>query len=185
MFGNILTFLIEILFTLFGAALILRLWMQAARVHPYHPLAQGIAQATNWLVHPLRRVIPGYGGLDLASLVAAWLTALAYILLLGLLQQAALLALLPAGIGIAALMVVRWALNLVVWLTLIQVVLSWVAPQAPLMGMLQALTAPLLNPIRRVLPSLGGLDLSPLVLLIGAQVCLMLVAGLSLQWFGL
>ncbi len=185
MFGNIFSFLLEILFTLFGAALILRFWMQAARVHPYHPLVRGIGQATNWIVHPLRRVIPGYGGVDLASLVAAWLAAVAYVLVLAGLSRADLLAVLPASLGVGFFMMLRWGLNLIVWLTLIQVILSWVNPQAPLMGMLQSLTAPLLNPIRRVMPNLGGLDLSPLVLLIGAQVGLMVVTGISINLFGL
>ncbi len=184
MFSNIFYFLFEIIVTLFGAACILRFWMQAARVHPYHPLLRGIGQATNWIVHPLRRVIPGYGGRDLASLVAAWLTGVVYVLVLAALSGLNVLAVLPASLGIGFFMMLRWALNLIVWLTLIQVILSWVNPHAPLMGILQALTAPLLNPIRRVMPNLGGLDLSPLVLLIGAQVGLMLVTGLSINLFG-
>lgn len=185
MFGNILSFLLNILFTLFGAALILRVWMQAARVHPYHPLVRGIAQVTNWLVLPLRRIVPGFAGLDWASVVAAWLTAVVYVLLLLGLGGLNVLAAAPAALGVAVFMVLRWALNLLVWVTLIQVVLSWVNPQAPVMGMLYSLTGPLLNPIRRVLPSPGGIDFSPLVLLIAAQVGLMVVAGLSLQWFGM
>lgn len=185
MLGNILTFLLDILFTLFGAALVLRAWMQMARVHPYHPLVRGIGQVTNWLVMPLRRVIPGFGGIDWSSVVAAWLTAAVYVLLLAALNGLAVLAALPAALGVAIFMVLRWALNLLVWITLTQVVLSWVNPQAPLMGMLQSLTGPLLNPIRRVVPTPGGIDFSPLVLLIVAQVGLMLVAGFSLQLFGM
>lgn len=72
----------------------------------------------------------------------------------------------------------RWALNLVVWLTLIQAVLSWVNPMSPLMAQLQTLTAPLLDPIRRILPR-TAIDFSPLVLLILAQIAAMMLTRLS------
>lgn len=184
MFGDIVQFLLNILFTLFGAALILRCWLQYARVHPYHPVAQGIAQATNWLVHPLRRFIPGFLGIDWASLVAAWLTAVVYILLMVAVAGFNALSALPAALGMGVLMVLRWALTLVVWITLIQVVMSWVNPMAPMMSLLQAITGPLLNPIRRVLPTLGGFDFSPLVLLIIAQIGLMVIARVNFNLFG-
>src|SRR5690606_30778389 len=83
-------------------------------------------------------------------------------------------ALLPALLA-SLLTVLKWALNLVVWLTLIQAILSWVNPMAPAMPVLHTLTAPLLNPIRRIMPNLGGLDLSPLVLLVLAQIAMMIV----------
>jgi len=82
------------------------------------------------------------------------------------------------------LMVLRWALTLVVWITLIQVVMSWINPMAPMMSLLQAITAPLLNPIRRVLPTMGAFDFSPLVLLIAAQVGLMVIARINFNLFG-
>lgn len=184
MLGDILRFLLDIGFTLFGAVLVLRTWMQVVRVPPYHPLPRGIAQVTNWLVMPLRRIIPGYGGIDWSCLVGAWLTALVYVLLLALLAGLGIGALLPAALGIALLMVVKWTLNLIVWITLIQAIMSWVNPRTPAMALLYALTAPLLNPVRRVIPLVGGLDLSPLVVLIAAQVCLMVVGHLSFSWFG-
>ena len=184
MFGDIIRFLLDITFTLFGAVLVLRCWMQLARVHPRHPVTHSVIQATNWLVLPLRRVVPGVGGIDWASIVAAWLVAIVYLLLLALLSGLNLATFLPAALGLALLTVLKWGLNLVVWMTLIQAVLSWVNPHAPLMPLLQTLTAPLLAPIRRVLPLLGGIDLSPLVLLVIAQVALMMVARLSISLFG-
>ena len=93
-------------------------------------------------------------------------------------------ALLPAAMGSALLMAVKWALNLVVWLTLIQAVLSWVNPMAPMMPLLQSLTAPMLDPIRRLLPR-TAIDFSPLVLLIVAQVLLMVLNNLSQRMMGL
>ena len=80
-------------------------------------------------------------------------------------------------------MAAKWALNLVVWLTLIQAVLSWVNPMAPMMPLLQALTAPLLDPVRRLLPR-TSIDFSPLVLLIVAQIVLMVLARLSYNVVG-
>src|SRR5690606_20840449 len=111
-----------------------------------------------------------------ASIVGAWLTALVYLLLIALLAGTNALALLPASLGIAFFTVLKWTLNLIVWVTLIQAILSWINPQAPAMSMLYTLTAPLLNPVRRIIPLVGGLDLSPLVVLIAAQIGLMVVS---------
>jgi len=186
MLGDILRFLLEITFTLFGAALIARVWIHAVRLHPFNPLARGIFQATNWLVLPLRKLIPAGNSVDWTSLFAAWLTALAYLVLIWLLAVGALIpaALLPAALGSSLLMVAKWALNLIVWLTLLQAVLSWINPMSPLMALLQTLTAPLLEPIRRILPRTAAIDFSPLVLLILAQVVLMMLARLTYGLLG-
>ncbi|OZI27462.1 YggT family protein [Bordetella genomosp. 7] len=186
MLGDILRFLLEITFTLFGAALIARAWIHAVRLHPFNPLARGIYQATNWLVLPIRKVIPAGNSIDWTSLVAAWLTALAYLALMWLLAVGSLIpaALVPAALGSSLLMVIKWALNLIVWLTLLQAVLSWVNPMSPLMALLQTLTAPLLDPIRRLLPRTAAIDFSPLILLILAQVVLMMLARLTYGLLG-
>lgn len=181
MFVEIFRFLLEIGFTLYAAAFILRAWMQAARLHPFNPLTRGIAQVTNWLVLPLRRVIPGAGGIDWASVVGAWLVAFVYVLITVLLTGYSVIAALPAALGAAAVMVLKWTLNLIVWVTLIQAIMSWVNPHAPAMPMLQTLTAPLLDPLRRILPRLGGLDLSPLVLILVAQVLLMMLSHIAMR----
>src|ERR1700712_5351317 len=81
MFGDIARFLIDIVFTLFGAALLLRAWMQAVRLPPRNPFSQGIFQISDWLVVPLRRILPGKGGVDWACLVGAWLAAVIYLVL--------------------------------------------------------------------------------------------------------
>ncbi|MDT4820763.1 YggT family protein [Achromobacter agilis] len=186
MLGEIFRFLLEIVFTLFGAALIARAWMHAIRLHPFNPLARAVYQATNWLVTPLRKIIPAGNKIDWTSLVAAWLSALIYLVLIWLVAIGALipLELLPAAMGSALVMAAKWALNLVVWLTLIQAVLSWVNPMAPMMPLLQALTDPMLNPIRRILPR-TSIDFSPLVLLIVAQIVLMVLARLSYGLMGI
>ena len=186
MFGDILRFLLEVAFTLFGAALIARAWMQAVRLHPFNPFAQAIHQVTNWLVLPLRKAVPSGGTADWASLLAAWLTALAYLLLMWMSSTSTLIPfqLLPMALGAAVLTVAKWTLNLVVWITLIQAILSWVNPLAPMMPVLQTLTAPLLAPIRRIMPNMGGIDLSPLVLLILAQVAMMDLGRIGYGLFG-
>ena len=186
MLGDIFRFLLEIVFTLFGAALIARAWMHAIRLPPFNPLARAVYQATNWLVGPLRKIIPAGNKIDWTSLVATWLAALLYIVLIWLVALGALIPaqLLPAAMGSALIMAIKWALNLVVWLTLIQAVLSWVNPMAPMMPLLQALTAPMLDPIRRLLPR-TTIDFSPLLLLILAQVLLMVLANVSQRMIGL
>ena len=117
--------------------------------------------------------------------MATWLSALVYLVLIWLVAIGALIpaALLPAAMGSALIMAIKWALNLIVWLTLIQAVLSWVNPMAPLMPLLSTLTAPLLDPIRRILPR-SSIDFSPLVLLVVAQIVLMVLARLSYSLMG-
>ncbi|AOB29858.1 hypothetical protein AKI39_02880 [Bordetella sp. H567] len=186
MFGDISRFLLDTLFTLFGAALIARAWMHAVRMHPFNPVARFIYQATNWLVNPLRRILPARGAVDWATLIAAWLTALVYLLLMWVASLGMIIPLsaLPMALGISFLTVVKWVFNLIVWVTLAQAVLSWVNPSAPLMPVLLALTDPLLDPIRRFLPR-TPIDFSPLVLLVLAQVALMVITRVTYAAFGL
>lgn len=181
MFGDIARFLLNTIFTLFGAALLLRAWLHVVRLTPYNPVSQGIFQATNWLVLPLRRVIPAARGIDWTSLFAAWLTAIVFIILMVAVSGGDPASLLPAGFVIALLTIIKWALNLTIWLTLIMALLSWVNPRSPAMAILLQLTAPLLNPLRRVVPTLGGIDLSPLVLLVIVEVLLMIVTRITVS----
>jgi len=178
MLGDIFRFLLDTLFTLLGAALVARAWMHAVRMHPFNAVARFIYQATNWLVNPLRRLLPSRGKVDYASIVGAWLTALVYLALGWMLAVGMLppVELLPGALAASLLTVAKWALNLMVWITLAQAVLSWVNPAAPVMPLLMTLTDPLLAPIRRVLPS-STVDFSPLVLLLIAQIALMVVGS--------
>jgi len=186
MFGDIFRFLLEIAFTLLGAALIARAWMHAVRLHPFNPFAQAVYQATNWLVMPLRRIVPTSSMVDWASLFGAWLAALVYLVLMWTSVASAIMPvqLLPTALGAAFLTVAKWGANLIVWVTLFQAILSWVNPLAPLMPVLQTLTAPLLDPIRRIMPNLGAVDLSPLVLLIFAQIAVMVLGHMRFGLFG-
>lgn len=185
---DILIFLIDIAFTLFGIALILRAWIFAIRLHPFNPYSQAILRATDWLVRPIRRIIPVSGRFDWPSILACWLSAILYLLLTWVIAMGGLLPPISAtgGLLLSGLLVgLKWLFNVIVWVTLIQAVLSWINPLSPIMPVLYTLTAPLLDPIRRLLPRMGGLDLSPLVLLVVAQVAMMILNHLAFSAAGM
>lgn len=177
MLGDILRFLLEITFNLFGAVLIARAWIHAVRLHPFNPLARTIFQSTDWLIVPIRKIVQPGNSIDWSSLVAAWLAALVHLVLMWMVSWASLLpSSLVGWLILAALLTVpKWALNLIVWLTLIQAILSWVNPMTPMMALLKTLTAPLLDQIRRLLPA-TAIDFSPLVVLVLAQVGLIVLS---------
>jgi YggT family protein len=187
MFGDIARFLLNTVFTLFGAALLLRAWMQVVRMPPYNPVSNAVLQATNWLVLPLRHVFRGTRGIDWASVAAAVLAALVYVVLMVALAGVDPLGLAPVLVIVALLTVVKWALNLLIWLTILMALLSWLNPRSPAMPLLYQLTAPFLNPLRRILPQFGGIDLSPILLFVIVQILLMVVtrAAVSLTLFGI
>jgi YggT family protein len=185
MLTEIALFLLDTVFTLFGMALLLRLWMQWARVPTRNPVSQGVFQVTDWLVRPLRRVIPGLGGIDWATVIGAWLTAVVFLLLVMAFQGADLLGVLPMVLLAGVIYTIKWGVSLVMWVVLLMAVLSWVNPHSPVMPALQHLTLPFLRPIQRVMPRLGGFDLSPLVLFVILQVILMVLARLTLIVMGL
>lgn len=187
MFGDIARFLLNTLFTLFGAALLLRAWMQTVRLPPYNPVSTAIFQATNWLVLPLRRVLRNVRGLDWASLAAALIAAIVYVVLMVAIAGVDPLAVGPVIGLIAVLTLVKWALNLVIWLTILMALLSWLNPRSPAMPILYQLTAPFLNPLRKIIPNLGGIDLSPILLFVLVQILLMVVTrvAVSLTLFGI
>ncbi|MBP6020773.1 MAG: YggT family protein [Burkholderiaceae bacterium] len=186
MLHNTLQFIINIFFSLLGIVLILRAWIYAIRLHPFNPYSQAVLRLTDWLIQPIRKVIPQGKSIDWPSLFACWLAALAYLLLTWIVLTGSLPSanmLVPALVS-AVLTVLKWVFNIILWMTLIQAVLSWVNPLAPVMPVLHTLTAPLLDPIRRLLPNLGGLDLSPLVLLILSQVAIMFLQNFTYSLFG-
>jgi YggT family protein len=173
MLDRALGYLIDVVFGLFTYALLLRFVMQLLRAPFRNPVGQAVIALTDWIVKPLRRVLPGFRGIDWASLVATYLFQLlwllAYFLVFGTpfaLTGSGIVYLLVATL-ISLLKAALWLLIIVVFA---QAILSWVAPDGPAAGLLNALTFPFLRPIRRVLPPIGGtLDLSPLVVIVVAQ----------------
>ncbi|WP_395011731.1 YggT family protein [Undibacterium sp.] len=166
MLYEMFNFVVEIVAGIFAGFLLLRFWMQALRLRPPTSLGQAIFQITDWLVKPIRRVVPGFGGLDWASLIAAFLVALVSILLDSLFSGQ-----LHFGFIIlaAVLRLLQWVLYGLMALLVLEAVLSFVNPYAPLAPIIRALNAPLLAPIRRLIPPIGGIDFSVLVALIVLQ----------------
>lgn len=177
-------FLLQVFFELFASAFWLRFYMQWARVSFRNPFAQFIVKVTDFAVRPVRRVIPGWFGLDLASLLlfflAEWLMVLATHWLMGYPFAAAGFQVLP-GISLMALAsALRLAIYICMGLVLIQAVMSWINPFSPYASVFYALTQPLLGPFQRIIPTIGGVDLSPLAVFILMQLVLIApVAGLE------
>ncbi|MDO9404633.1 MAG: YggT family protein [Polaromonas sp.] len=188
MLVRILVFLLETLFTLLIGAALLRAWMNWQRVGMTVQPGRFVMALTDWIVKPLRRLLPKawvQSRVDWASIVAAFLLAVVYALVWGLLFGVLLsIAHWTPGLGPTSLvilvtfalkMLLRVALQATMLMVLAYVILSWVQPGSPLYGLLGRLCEPLLKPLRRVLPVLGGVDLSPLVLLLILQVGLMVL----------
>jgi YggT family protein len=179
MLSEALRFLLNVVFGLLVYTALLRFIMQWMRAPFRNPVGQAVSALTDWAVKPLRKVLPGFGGYDWASLVVAWVLQALWLVALSVLTMP--LATLASGsaAGLIAVLAVIELLKAALWIVIVavfvQALLSWVAPDGPLAGVLNALTFPLLTPIRRVLPPLGGvLDLSPLIVIVLAQLVLML-----------
>ena len=160
MIYSIFNLIVDTIATVLAALLLLRFWMQAVRVRPPLSLGQFMFRLTDWLVLPLRRLLPGLGGYDWASLLGALLVALISIALELAIRSA--FAIEPLLL-LTALSMVHWIGYGFIGLLFIEVIFSWVNPNAPLAPMVSALNEPLMRPLRRIVPSVGGIDLSPLV----------------------
>jgi YggT family protein len=174
-FVQIATFLVHNIVAFFVVLLLVRFHFQWLRVGFRNPVGEFVLATTSWIVLPLRRVIPGLAGLDLATLLAAWLLQV-----LGLWVQALLVGADPAaGIlaGVAAVELVRYSLYILIFAVFILAILSWVNPESPVMPVFNAVTRPFLRPLRRFIPPVGRVDLTPLVLLLLLWVLLMLLEG--------
>lgn len=181
MLYQIVSLLIEVAVGLVGGACLLRLYMQYQRVpmsaRSGNPLGRFVFALTDWLVLPLRRVIPAFGRWDMASLMAAFLLELAQFTVLWLMAggMAGL-----ASVPILALFgVARVAISGMTGLIIVYAVLSWVQTNNVLSDVIERLCAPPLTPIRRLLPLVGGIDLSPLVLLVLLQIAAIILGALQ------
>ena len=165
---NATTFLISTLFDLYLMVVLLRLWLQLARADFYNPFSQFVIKATHPIVAPMRRILPSIGSLDTATLVLAMAIAALKLTLLSLIAGIPIL--LPSVLISAVINVVGEIFQLLFWVLLIRAILSWFSQgYNPIEMVLGQLTEPLLAPIRRVIPPMGGLDLSIVVLLIALQ----------------
>jgi YggT family protein len=170
-------FLLETFVGLFVLALLLRFFLQVVRAPFRNPLSQFVAALTDFLVRPARRVIPGLWGYDLSSLVLAWLVQMVLIASVLLVQGSGFTA--PIGVsliavlGLAGVNLLKTLIYIVLVATIIQAVLSWVNPYSPIAPLLNAMTRPFLGVFRRRIPLIGGIDLSPLFVLVICQLLLM------------
>jgi YggT family protein len=176
MFLQILSFLLDIAAGLFGGACLLRLYMQLQRIPFGNPVGRFVFALTDWIVLPLRRLLPGYKRWDFASLIAAYLFELAQF---GILWLIAGLGHAPVVPVVALFGLVRLVISGAIGLVVVYAILSWVRSDSPLTDVIDRLSAPLLRPFRRIIPLVGGFDLSPLALLVVLQVAAIVVANLQ------
>ena len=179
---NAVNFLINTLFDLYLMVVLLRVWLQVARADFYNPFSQFIVKATQPVIAPLRRFIPSLGGWDTATIVFAFIVAGLKITILSLIMGA------PLNLIIllisAAMILITATFKLLFWVLIIRAILSWVSRgHNPIEAVMIQLTEPLLAPVRRFIPPLGGLDLSMIVVLVGLQFLEILVNDLLSRLF--
>ena len=184
-----LGFIVGTLLNLYAMVVALRFVMQTLRADYYNPIAQFVVKATDPLLGPMRRVIPAVGKLDTSSLLLAFAVLLVKLLafkLLGLGAAPAIgnavnvaLLVVPQLVYLAALDLLYVLFNIFIFALFIQALLSWLpnGGSNPAAGLLERITSPVLAPIRRVVPPLGGLDLSVMVALIGLYAIRMFLVG--------
>lgn len=171
-----IAFVLETLFGLFILAALVRFWMQAVRAPAGNPIAQFTMALTNFAVKPLRRLIPGVLNLDWASLAVALLLEYILQLLLFLLATGAV----PGPTAFSVLLflafvkLIRLSIYIFIVVIIAQAVMSWVNPHHPAAPFFNALSRPLMRPVQKVIPTIGGVDISPIFVLIFLQLLLML-----------
>ncbi len=175
MLNQALKFLLDTAFGILTYAFLLRFSMQWLRAPFRNPVGQAVTALTDWAVKPLRRVLPGWRGIDWSTLALAWLTQYAWLVALRFLVGSGGLD--GAIAGTLALLAAVELLKAAVWLLIIvvfaQAILSWTMPEGPLAGLLNTLTFRFLRPLRRFIPPLGGtLDVTPLILIVLLQLVL-------------
>jgi YggT family protein len=175
---NPLEFLISTLFSLYILAVMLRFILGAVRADFYNPVSQFLVRITNPLLVPMRRVIPSFRQYDSSALLLMLLLQLVSLVIVIMLRGGSVpfITLLLAAIGELVIL----ALNVFIFAIVIQVILSWINPgnYNPVNALLHSITRPVMGPIQRLIPPVSGIDLSPLVALIGLQVLKMLVLPL-------
>ena len=178
---NPVVFLIQTLFGLYVTLVAIRFLLQWAKADFYNPISQFVVKLTSPALRPLRKLIPGYAGMDLAALVLAWLLKSVefglLVLVLGL--NASVF----SALGWAVPAVVQLFITIFLFAILIRVVLSWLNPDPynPAITLLTRLTDPIMQPAQRLIQPIGGIDLSPMVVIIGLILLEMLLLP-PLKW---
>jgi YggT family protein len=169
-------FLLRTLLDLAACAFFLRFWMQWARVPFHNPFAQFVVKVTDFAVKPLRRVLPGLFGLDWASLLPFFVSELLMVLgihwIMGYPFAVAGAAVIPGFLLLALAAALKLVLYVLIGFVVLQAILSWVNPFSPLAPVFYALARPVVGPFQKIIPPIGGIDLSPMVALIVVQLLL-------------
>ncbi len=184
--AQIAIYIISSLGSVYLTFVILRFLLQLFRADYYNPISKSIAKMTNPLLTPLRKVVPGFFGVDFAGIVLALLIQALLIQVvcliagLGLLNPLALLA--WSVLGVLGLLI-----TIYYWGILVMIIASWVAPSSshPALTLLHEITDPVMAPFRKILPSMGGLDLSPMIVIMVLHVLKNYLMPALAQAFGL
>ena len=175
MLTQAIVFVLDVLFHLFILAALVRFWMQAFRASARNPIAQFTMALTDWAVKPLRRVVPGVFNLDWASLIVAFaFEFLLQFLILLVVGATPTLEAASVLLFLAFVKLIRLSIYVFMGALIIQAVLSWVNPHHPVGPFFHALTRPFLKPFQRAVPPIGGVDITPVLVLIAFQLVLML-----------
>ncbi|MGC9422202.1 MULTISPECIES: YggT family protein [Vibrio] len=167
---NAMSFLVSTLFDIYIMVVILRIWLQAARADFYNPFSQFIVKATQPVVGPLRRLIPSIGSVDLATILFAYVLCVVKFFALIFIASNGSASFSAYFLFLGLLSLIKAAGGLLFWVLLIRAILSWVSQgRSPIEYVFHQLTEPMLAPIRRIIPVMGGFDLSVLVLFIVLQ----------------
>lgn len=174
--SNAGVFLIQTIFGLYAIVVMLRLLLQLARADFYNPVSQFLVKATSLPLRPLRRFIPGYGGIDFAAVVLLLIVKLLEITLISLFPEFPTLAI-GGALALAVIELLKLLVNVYIFGIIIMAVLSWISPGTynPVAALLHQLTEPVLRPFRRLLPPMSGLDLTPLIALIALWMVMLLI----------
>lgn len=180
MLAQILEFLVDSILGFFVFLLLARFHFQWLRISFRNQIGDFVIGLTNWIVMPARRVIPGLAGLDLPTWLAAWaLQAVTLAIVFTLRGHDLTAAPGTAAAGLFALAfvdLIRFSVYILIFALVVQAVLSWTNPQSPIGSTFDAIVRPFLRPIRRYVPPISNIDLSPLVLIIVLQVLLIPIA---------
>jgi YggT family protein len=166
-FTEVLSYLLQTVLSLLLLLMLLRLLLQQTKADFYNPISQFVVKVTNPLLSPLRKVAPGLAGAVVLLLLVQMLSIVAILLLGGYSLPNPVILLVWALIGLLGLLV-----NFYLFAILAMIILSWIAPGSgnPAVSLLYQLTEPVMAPFRRLLPSMGGLDLSPIIVIIGINI---------------
>ncbi len=185
-FTQAMIFLVQVAFGFYVLTLMLRFLFQLVRADFYNPFSQFVVTLTNPLLKPLRRLIPGFLGIDWASVLLLFAFKMTELFIVGSLNNLSALSLTLVFV-VACVDLVKLALYIFLFAIIIRVVLSWVSPYGlrgnPAGAVLTSLTEPLLGPARRLIPALSGIDLSPIAVLVAIQLIIMAVDHLTPQLY--